>query len=400
MPLPEDEQGFEDRRDAGRRLAAKLITYTGEPHLLVLALPCGGVPVAYEIAEALAAPLDVFLVRRLGVPGHDEPAMGAIASGGIRVLNDDVIPALRLDEDAVGAVAAREWRALRERELSYRGGGKRGRHHDRVQPARGTVSSPLPSRSRLLVHCTKMGATPNVTTRTLFCARAIADEDSGEPRARQRIRFARGAHRARHYDDPHGKDYLLASWTKGLSTLVRLLKYGRHMERLIRCARRYRCESGDDRDEVPMHAKKAHVVGFNHIALEVGDIEEALSFYARLFEFKLRGRSADMAFIDLGDQFLALQKGRSQPADDGRHFGLVVDDPQAVRQALADVGVEVLPGPFLDFRDPWGNRVEIVGYDNIQFSKAPSVLRGMGLAHLAKNPKAIKELAEKGMAPD
>jgi putative phosphoribosyl transferase len=121
MPLPEDEQGFEDRRDAGRRLAAKLITYTGEPHLLVLALPCGGVPVAYEIAEALAAPLDVFLVRRLGVPGHDELAMGAIASGGIRVLDDDVIRALRLDEDAVGAVAAREWRALRERELSYRG---------------------------------------------------------------------------------------------------------------------------------------------------------------------------------------------------------------------------------------------------------------------------------------
>jgi hypothetical protein len=94
-----------------------------------------------------------------------------------------------------------------------------------------------------------MGATPNDTTRTLFCARAIADEGSGEPRARQRIRFARGAHRARHYDDPHGKDYLLASWTKGLSTLVRPLKYGGHLERLIRCARGYRCESGDDHDE-------------------------------------------------------------------------------------------------------------------------------------------------------
>jgi hypothetical protein len=123
------------------------------------------------------------------------------------------------------------------------------RHHDRVQPASGTVGSPLPSRSRLLVHCAKMGATPNDTTRTLFCARAIADEGSGEPRARQRIRFTRGAHRARHYDDPHGKDCPLASWTKGLSTLVRPLKYGRHLERLIRCARRYRCESGDDRDE-------------------------------------------------------------------------------------------------------------------------------------------------------
>jgi predicted enzyme related to lactoylglutathione lyase len=146
--------------------------------------------------------------------------------------------------------------------------------------------------------------------------------------------------------------------------------------------------------------KKARAIGFNHIALEVGDIEEALAFYGRIFEFQLRGKDQDMAFIDLGDQFLALQKGRKQPSDDGRHFGLVVDDKDTVRRALAEAGVEVLPGPFLDFRDPWGNRVEIVGYDNIQFSKAPNVLRGMGLAHLAKNAKAIKELAEKGMAPD
>ena len=146
--------------------------------------------------------------------------------------------------------------------------------------------------------------------------------------------------------------------------------------------------------------KKARAIGFNHIALEVGDIEEALAFYARIFEFQLRGKDEDMAFIDLGDQFLALQKGRKQPSDDGRHFGLVVDDKDAVRRALAEAGVEVLTGPFLDFRDPWGNRVEIVGYDNIQFSKAPNVLRGMGLAHLAKDAKAIKELAEKGMAPD
>jgi lactoylglutathione lyase len=146
--------------------------------------------------------------------------------------------------------------------------------------------------------------------------------------------------------------------------------------------------------------KKARAIGFNHIALEVGDIEEALAFYGRIFEFQLRGKDEDMAFIDLGDQFLALQKGRKQPTDDGRHFGLVVDDKDAVRRALAEAGVELLPGPFLDFRDPWGNRVEIVGYDNIQFSKAPNVLRGMGLAHLAKNAKAIKELAEKGMAPD
>jgi lactoylglutathione lyase len=146
-------------------------------------------------------------------------------------------------------------------------------------------------------------------------------------------------------------------------------------------------------------AKKARAVGLNHVALEVGDIEEALSFYARILEFQLRGKSEDMAFIDLGDQFLALQKGRSQPPDDGRHLGLVVDDKDAVRQALVEAGVEVLSGPFLDFRDPWGNRIEIVGYDNIQFSKAPNVLRGMGLIHLSKNAQAIKELAEKGMAP-
>src|SRR5438046_4154351 len=139
------------------------------------------------------------------------------------------------------------------------------------------------------------------------------------------------------------------------------------------------------------HAKKARAVGFNHVALEVGDIGEALEFYGRLFEFELRGRSKTSAFIDLGDQFLALQKGRTQPADDGRHFGLVVDDKEAVRRALAEAGVETLPGQFLDFLDPWGNRIEIVSYDNVQFTKAPNVLRGMGLSHLAKNEKAVKE---------
>jgi lactoylglutathione lyase len=145
---------------------------------------------------------------------------------------------------------------------------------------------------------------------------------------------------------------------------------------------------------------RPRLVGFNHIALEVGDIDEALAFYGRLFTFELRGKSDSMAFIDLGDQFIALQKGRRQPADDGRHFGLVVEDKEAARKALEAAGVTLLHGPFLDFRDPWGNRVEIVGYDNIQFTKAPSVLRGMGLTHLAKNEKAKKELADKGMAPD
>ncbi len=147
-------------------------------------------------------------------------------------------------------------------------------------------------------------------------------------------------------------------------------------------------------------SRKARAIGVNHVALEVGDIEEALAFYGRLFEFKLRGKSEAMAFVDLGDQFLALQKGRKQPGDDGRHFGLVVDDKEAVRAALAAAGVKVLAGPFLDFLDPWGNRIEIVGYENIQFTKAPHVLRGMGLADLAKSAQALKELTDKGMAPD
>lgn len=134
---------------------------------------------------------------------------------------------------------------------------------------------------------------------------------------------------------------------------------------------------------------KPRAIGFNHIALE---------FYGRIFDFQLRGRSKAMAFIDLGDQFIALQAGRRQPADDGGHFDLVVDDKEAARVALDAAGVKSLGGPFLDFRDPWGNRVEIVGYDNIQFTKAPNVLRGMGLTQLTKNESAKRELAEKGMA--
>jgi lactoylglutathione lyase len=146
-------------------------------------------------------------------------------------------------------------------------------------------------------------------------------------------------------------------------------------------------------------ATKARVVGFNHVALEVGDIEAALAFYGRLFDFELRSKSDSMAFIDLGDQFLALQRGRTQSPDDGRHLGLVVDDKEAARKALRDAGIETLPGPFLDFLDPWGNRIEIVAYENVQFTKSPNVLRGMGLTHLSKNEMAIKELTDKGMAP-
>jgi lactoylglutathione lyase len=151
--------------------------------------------------------------------------------------------------------------------------------------------------------------------------------------------------------------------------------------------------------ETPMSTeKRSRAVGLNHVALEVENIEEALAFYGRLFDFELRGKSSSSAFIDLGDQFIALQKGRTQPVDGGRHFGLVVDDKEAVRKALAEAGVKTLPGRFLDFLDPWGNRVEIVAYENIQFSKTPQVLRGMGLTQLSKNKSALKELADKGMA--
>ena len=145
---------------------------------------------------------------------------------------------------------------------------------------------------------------------------------------------------------------------------------------------------------------KPRLVGFNHVAIEVGDIEEALSFYSNLFSFELRSRDSDMAFIDLGDQFLALQQSDNPLPTGGRHFGLVVEDKEAARQRIVEAGIEIHPGPFLDFRDPWGNLVEIVGYENIQFTKADHVLRGRGLADLHKNDQAIQELAKKGMAPE
>lgn len=140
----------------------------------------------------------------------------------------------------------------------------------------------------------------------------------------------------------------------------------------------------------------AKLVGFNHVALEVGDIEEALKFYGRLFDVELRGRGKGMAFIDAGDQFLALSEGRSQPPDEHRHVGLVVDDKKAVRRALREAGVEILPGRGLDFLDPWGNRWQVVEYREIQFTKAPNVLNGMGLGDLAKTKKALEELRKKG----
>jgi len=145
--------------------------------------------------------------------------------------------------------------------------------------------------------------------------------------------------------------------------------------------------------------KKARAVGINHIALEVGDIDAALKFYGSFLDFELRGKHDTMAFIDLGDQFIALSQVSQQPRDDERHFGLVVDNKAAVRHILEEMGVEIVSDRFLDFYDPWGNRIEIVGYEGIQFTKADNVLLGMGLDGLSKTSKAIQELANKGMAP-
>jgi lactoylglutathione lyase len=139
------------------------------------------------------------------------------------------------------------------------------------------------------------------------------------------------------------------------------------------------------------------LVGINHVALEVGDIDEALAFYGQLFELALRGRLAGAAFVDMGDQFIALMEGRSQPPDRARHFGLVVDDRDAARRALEAAGVKIQPGRGLDFLDPWGNRVQVVQYDEVQFTKSEGVLGGMGL-ELGKTERALGELREKGLA--
>jgi lactoylglutathione lyase len=144
-------------------------------------------------------------------------------------------------------------------------------------------------------------------------------------------------------------------------------------------------------------AQRPRLVGFNHIALEVGDLDAALDFYGRILEFELRGRVPGMAFLDAGDQFIALAEGRTQPPDQSRHFGLVVDDKEATRAALEAAGAEIIPGRGLDFRDPWGNHVQVVDYGDIQFSKTPEVLRGMGLEGLEKSPEARRELREKGL---
>ena len=145
--------------------------------------------------------------------------------------------------------------------------------------------------------------------------------------------------------------------------------------------------------------RKARAVGINHVALEVGDIDEALVFYGGFLDFEIARRSESAAFIYFGDQFINFSRGRRQGPDDNRHFGIAVDDKELVRRTLEEMGVEILDGRFLDFLDPWGNRVEITTYTNIQFSKADHVLRGMGLEHLQKTDQAIDELRKKGMAP-
>jgi lactoylglutathione lyase len=141
---------------------------------------------------------------------------------------------------------------------------------------------------------------------------------------------------------------------------------------------------------------RARLVGINHVALEVGDLDAALELYGRLFDFELRGRVRGMAFLDMGDQFLAIAEGRRQPPDDERHFGLVVDDREAVRAALNEAGIKPHRGRGLRFADPWGNELEIVEYADVQFTKAEAVLRGMGLT-LEKTEEARAQLAEKNL---
>ncbi len=141
----------------------------------------------------------------------------------------------------------------------------------------------------------------------------------------------------------------------------------------------------------------ARLVGINHVALEVGDVDAALDLYGRLFDFQLRGRAPGMAFIDMGDQFLALSQA-SELTDDGeRHFGLVVDDMEAVREAVRREGLRELPSRGLDFLDPWGNHFQVVDYRAIQFERTPGVKRALGIEGLEKSPEAQAEIRDRGL---
>jgi predicted enzyme related to lactoylglutathione lyase len=151
-------------------------------------------------------------------------------------------------------------------------------------------------------------------------------------------------------------------------------------------------------DETLETMPKPQLVGINHVAIEVGDIDAALAFYGKIFDFTLRAKRPGNAFIELGDQFINMMEVKTPHRDARRHFGLVVDDRSSVRARVEAAGGTLVSGPFLDFLDPWGNRVEVVDYANIQFTKAPEVLRAMRL-DLDKNQNARRELAEKGMLP-
>ena len=143
--------------------------------------------------------------------------------------------------------------------------------------------------------------------------------------------------------------------------------------------------------------KRPRLVGINHVALEVGDIDEALEFYGRIFAIERVNRMAGMAFIDMGDQFIALAQGRTQPPDRHRHFGLVVDDKEAVRARLRELAIPISGGRGLDFSDPWGNQIQVVDYRDVQFTKTAEVLQAMGIDGLEKSESALAELREKGV---
>lgn len=161
----------------------------------------------------------------------------------------------------------------------------------------------------------------------------------------------------------------------------------------------------DDRQEIKMANTKPRLVGLNHIALEVGDIDEALRFYGAVFDFELRGTHVDdegrtrMAFLDMGDQFLALATGRSRAPDEGRHFGLVVDDRSEVMTLALEAGATVPQGRPFNFLDPWGNHIEIVQYADVQFMKTKAALKAMRLS-LEKSSEVLEELRKKGIVPE
>ena len=147
-------------------------------------------------------------------------------------------------------------------------------------------------------------------------------------------------------------------------------------------------------------AERARLIGINHVAVEVGDVEAALDLYGRLFTFTLRGRAARMAFVDMGDQFLAIAQPRSQPPDEGRHFGLVVDDVSAAREAVKREGLALVAdtGQSFDFRDPWGNRFQVVGYGDIQFERTDGVKRKLVIEGLGKTDDALRQIVERDLA--